>query len=93
MIKLIIAEIAFAAVVSLTFAGFYAARSDWRRSTVGRHLMAWVILGGLEGILLVLLGLGLPVPLWVFAALYAGLAFVGTQRLFLLLRTQNGSDQ
>lgn len=93
MTWLIIAEVAFVSMISLTFAGFYAARSDWRRSAVGRHLMSWVVLGGLEGFLLVLLGLGLQVPLWVFAGLYGGLAIVGTQRLFLLLRTQNGSDQ
>lgn len=59
---------------------------------MGRHLMFWAMFGGVEGVLLVLLGLGLLVPLWVFVILYGALAAVGTQRLILLLRVQNGNE-
>jgi hypothetical protein len=91
MTFLIIAEIAITAVVSLAFAALYGLKSNWRASAIGRHLMWFGLITGVESIALVLLAIGFPIPLWVFALVYGALAGVGIQRLYLLLRVQNGS--
>lgn len=89
MTWLIITEIGFTAMVSFGFAVLYR-RSNWRSSAIGRHLMAFSVLTGVECVALVFLGLGFPVPLWIFAIIFGALAIVAAQRLLLLMKVQNG---
>jgi hypothetical protein len=93
MTWLIIAEIATTAVVSLLFSLIYGLRSNWKATPIGQHLMWFGIATGVEGIALVFLAVGLPIPLWVFALVYGAVAGVAIQRLYLLLTVQKRSGQ
>lgn len=88
MTALILVELAIAAAVGLAFVALYAWRSRWRDTTMGRHMMVMSALMAGEAGSLLALGLGAPIPLWVFAVGYGAMDVVVVQRLVLLLRAQ-----
>lgn len=84
----ILVELGVAVAGGLVFLVLYGLRSQWRQSPMGRHMMAFTaVMVGEVGALLAL-GLGLPVPLWVFVVVFGLLDLVVIQRLVLLLRAQ-----
>jgi hypothetical protein len=86
---LILLEILLALLGGLAFVVLYALRSPWRSSPMGRHVMAFMLVTVGELAALLALGLGLSVPLWLFAVGFAALDAVVLQRLVLLWRAQH----
>lgn len=89
MTALVVIEVAITGLVSLAFAIMYALRSNWQSSAIGRHLMIFSIITAMECFALVLLGVGVKIPMWIFAVMYGIVALVGIQRLYLLILAQN----
>lgn len=85
---IILVELAVATVAGLVFLVLYGWRSRWRETAMGRHMMVFAVVTAVEAGSLFALGLGLPVPLWMFAVGYGLLDAVLIQRLFLLLKAQ-----
>lgn len=90
MTWVILSEVGLCAVASVTFIVIYGLRSPWRSTAMGRHIMAFMTATALEFVSLLCLGLGLPVPLWVFAVVFGALDLVVFQRLWLLWLAQRG---
>ncbi len=88
MTWLILAEIGVGALGAFAFILFYAAISPWRSTAMGRHIMAFAVATAVELVSLLLLGLGLPAPLWVFAIIFGALDLVLLQQLRLLWLAQ-----
>ena len=86
-VVLIAVELAVGMVAGLWFVAAYA-RSPWGRSPAGRHMMAVAAVMAAEMGTLLLMLLGVPVPLWVFAAGYGIADVVVVQRLILLYRAR-----
>ncbi len=85
-------EMLIAAVAAVAFMVLYAVRSDWRRSAMGRHLMAFM--GVLAAVLVMwsvhrLVG---PLPQVAWAAALAAFDAVMVWRVALLWRTQHNGD-
>ena len=92
MIWFITAEIALTALASFAFVVLYFTRSNWRASAIGRHLLAFSFITGIECITLIFLGFGVEIPLWIYALVFAALGLVAFQRLWLLVKVQSGSE-
>lgn len=92
MTVVILAELAIALAGGLAFVVLYAARSPWRDSPMGRHLMAFMAVTAVELGTLLALGLGVPVPAWLIAAGFGALDLVVLQRLWLLIKAQRGDS-
>jgi hypothetical protein len=88
MTAVILVELAIAALVGVAFVLLYALRSRWRSTAVGRHMMVFALVTTGEAASLFALGLGAPVPLWVFAVGYGLTDFLVIQRLYLLIKAQ-----
>lgn len=88
MTAVILAELALALLAGLAFVVLYAARSPWRTTEMGRHLMAFMVITAIELGSLLALGLGWHVPLWLFALGFGALDVVVVQRLWLLVKAQ-----
>lgn len=88
MIVLTMLEVAAALVATIATIVLYALRSPWRESAVGRHLMAYMAALAAEIGALLAVGLGVAVPLWLFAIVFGAVDFVVAQRLWLLWRAQ-----
>jgi hypothetical protein len=84
---LIVAELVVGVLAGLTFAGIYW-RRHWYGSAMGRHWMAVALITAGEFASLALLGLGVPVPEWLFAVGFGLLDALLIQRVWLLLRTE-----
>lgn len=89
MIWVVVGELGVAVLAGLVFMVLYAARSPWRASALGRHIMATTAVVVGESLTLLLLGLGVPLPPWVFAVGFGLLDAVLVQRVVLLLRVQD----
>lgn len=89
---LILAEIVVAFLSGIAFVVLYALHSPWRSSPMGRHIMAFTVITTGELASLLALGLGLPVPPWLFAIGFAALDVVVLQRLWLLWRAQHSPE-
>jgi hypothetical protein len=90
MTVLVLVEVLLGCVGCVAFAVLYGSRSPWRESPMGRHMMAFTVVTAGELGSLLALGLGLPVPIWVFALGFGLLDLVIVQRLVLLWRMQRG---
>lgn len=84
----VLVELGIATVAGLVFLVLYAWRSRWHETAMGRHMMVFAVVTAAEAGSLFALGLGLPVPLWLFAVGYGLLDAVVIQRLYLLLKAQ-----
>jgi hypothetical protein len=87
MAYLILAELALATLAWLVFVIDYR-RASWWRSAVGRQMMAASIVAMCEAATLLALGLGLPVPLWVFAIGYGAADIVVIRWIVLRWRAR-----
>jgi hypothetical protein len=87
MAHLILAELALAVLAWLVFVADYR-RSPWWRSAVGRQMMAASLVALCEAATLLALGLGLPVPLWVFAIGYGAADIVVIRWIVLRWRAR-----
>jgi len=91
----VIAESVYFALAGLVFVALYATRSEWRLTSTGRNVMAFVAgVVALIGSLLV--SLIWPVPTWIYALVVGELCYAMTQRVWLLVRAQRedaSSDQ
>lgn len=88
MIVVILVELVVAVLAGLSFIVCYAIWSDWHMTSMGRHIMAFVVVVTLEASSLLALGLGIRVPTWLFVFIFGLLDFVVVQRLILLLGAQ-----
>lgn len=88
MTLLILAEIAVALLATTASVVLYAARSPWRESRMGRHLMVFMFAMMIEFAALLALGLGMRLPLFVYALTFAAVDAVVLQRLWLLIKAQ-----
>ncbi len=86
MMFLLAAELGFLPLAAAAFVAAYALTSRWNATPIGRHIMAFSVVTGVEGLLLFLLAVGVMVPLWLFALVFAALDAVVVQRIYLLLR-------
>jgi len=91
-IVVVLAELGIAILAGLTFLVLYGLRSHWRDTPLGRHMMAFsaVVVGAVASLLLV--GIGVPVPAWVFAGGFGLLDVVLVQRVLLLVRVQEEEE-
>lgn len=89
MTVLLTIELAVIVAGSVAFAGLYVWRSRWRTSPIGRHMLAFGLAGGFEGLLFLLAVLGVRVPVWMFVVSFGLLDVVVLQRLWLLWRAQH----
>lgn len=87
MINLIVVELAIGAAAGLAFVLIYW-RRNWRGTTMGRHWMAVAVITTGEFLSLALLGLGVPVPRWLFAVGFALLDALLIQRVWLLVKAE-----
>jgi hypothetical protein len=87
MAYLIITEWALAVVAWLVFIADYR-RTPWWRSATGRQMMAASIVALGEALTLLAVGLGLPVPLWVFAIGYGAADIVVIRWIVLRWRAR-----
>lgn len=85
---IILIELGIAAAAGGAFVALYAWRSRWRATPMGRHMMVVSAVMAGEAGSLFLLGIGVPVPLWLFAVGYGAMDILLLQRLLLLLRAQ-----
>jgi hypothetical protein len=88
MTFLILTEVGLGALGAAVFIVIYGIGSPWRTTPMGRHIMAFMLATAVEFVSLLFIGLGVPVPLWVFALVFAALDAVVFQRLWLLWLAQ-----
>lgn len=88
MTWLVLTEVGVGFVSAYVFALIYAIRAPWRSTPMGRHIMYTSVAIGTELLALFLLGLGAPIPMWVYALVFGALDAVILQRLYLLWRVQ-----
>jgi hypothetical protein len=81
-------ELGVTAVAGAAFMIAYGLRASWRRTQVGRHLMAFAVIGVVESTLLLLLGVGVMPPPLVFVTTYGLVAAVTIQRLWVFVKIQ-----
>lgn len=87
MTAFILVEMALALIATVSFVVLYAVRSPWRRTAMGRHIMAFMVVMAAEIGSLLALGVW-RVPTWVYALVFGALDLVVLQRLWLLIRAQ-----
>lgn len=88
IVVVILVELGLAAFLGICFVVAYSVMAPWRDTSVGRHIMAFMVITTIDAALLFILGLGVGVPLWAFAIAFALLDMVVLQRLVLLFVTQ-----
>lgn len=88
MTTVILIELAVALAAGLAFIVFYAARSEWRTSVMGRHMMVFVVATTIEIGSLLALGMGVRVPIPAFVVIFGLVDVAMVQRLILLLQAQ-----
>lgn len=88
MTVLILVELGIAALAGMAFVALYIS-VPWHRTPAGRHMMFVAAAMSMEALTLLLLGVGVPIPMWVFAVGYAVLDAVVVQRLVLLWRIRH----
>lgn len=71
----------------VVFVALYSWRSNWH-SPMGRNILAFVAISGVEMLCLLLLGAGVTVWVWVFPIVFGALTITVWQRLYLLLQAQ-----
>jgi len=90
VIMLVILELGVAFLASLVFVGLYVWRSRWKETPLGRHMVAFALALAVADGSLLAVSLGVPVPVWLFAAGFGLLDFVLIQRIILLVKIQEG---
>lgn len=84
---IVIAEAGYVALVGVLCAFLYGIGSSWRASQVGINVLAVTV--GIAALVTALLALLVwPMPLWVFAVIFAELGAALTQRAWLVWRAQ-----
>lgn len=91
MIAVVAVELALALAATVGFLILFGLRTPWRDTAMGRHLMAYAGAWALELAGLLCLAIGAPLPLWVYAVIFATVDTVTLQRFWLLWRTQRGN--
>lgn len=82
------AELMLTLLATAAFVIGYAALSDWARSPLGRHLMAFAAVGMLDYAALLCVAFGVPLPLWTYVVAYGLTAAVAVQRLWIFVLVQ-----
>jgi hypothetical protein len=82
----LLVELAIIVVASVAFVGVLGDPRRARDPMMAWHLWSFAALAAVEAASLLALGLGVPVPLWVFVTVYAGQAGVAVWRLWLMVQ-------
>jgi hypothetical protein len=87
-VLVVVIELAVTALAGATFMILYGVRAEWVVTPLGRHLMAFALIGTLDAGALLLLATGVILAPWQYVLLYGAGAALTIQRVAIFLGVQ-----